>query len=122
MKRAVLICITGLFATSFAVSAGALPHFKPGIPYRSVRTKLLKLGWHGVTLPSATPCGGDERCNGFSEVYFCAGTGRATCIYMWRKGGTLIRVFGVGEGQQEFDTLAPCQSVNPTEVSGGVCR
>jgi hypothetical protein len=100
----------------------ALPQFRTGTPYRKVRKKLMKLGWQPMTLPSATPCGDDDRCRGFREVYFCSGVGRAVCIYMWRKKTTLIRVFGYGEGDQAYDSLAPCQSLHPTQIDGFTCR
>lgn len=59
-----------------------LPQFLTGTPYRNVRTKLMKLGWQPVTLPSATPCGDDDRCRGFPEVYFCSGVGSATHLHV----------------------------------------
>lgn len=91
----------------------ALPQFRKGTLYRTVRIKLMKLGWQPVTLPSARPCGDDDRCRGFSEVYFCAGTGDAQCIYTWRKKTTLIRVYAIGEGDQTYSGLRPCP-LHPT--------
>lgn len=76
---------------------------------------LMALGWQPVTLPTATPCGDDDRCRGFSEVYFCSGVGQAVCVYMWKKKTTLIRVFGSGESAgQAYDGLKPCP-LHPTQ-------
>lgn len=100
----------------------ALPRLRTGTPYRTVRKELMKLGWQPVTLPSATPCGDDDRCRGFSEVYFCVGTGRAQCIYMWTKKTTLIRIVAWGEGDQRYESVAPCQSLHPTQIDFFTCR
>lgn len=87
-----------------------LPHFREGTSYLVVRTKLMKMGWRPVTLPSATPCGNDDRCKGFPEVYFCSGVGRAVCNYTWKKNATLIWVSAGGEGwPQSFLDLIPCE-------------
>lgn len=93
----------------------ALPKFRTGTPYPKVRKMLMALGWQPVTLPTATPCGDDDRCRGFREVYFCSGVGRAVCVYMWNKRTTLIRVYGVGENVgQVYDALIPCP-LHPTQ-------
>lgn len=93
----------------------ALPKFRNGITYREVRKKLIMLGWQPVTLPTATPCGDDDRCQGLPEVYFCSGVGRAVCIYMWKKKTTLIRVFGSGESaEQNYYGFKPCP-LHPTQ-------
>lgn len=96
----------------------ALPRFRTGTLYRDVRTKLMKLGWQPVTLPSATPCGNDDRCRGFPEVYFCSGVGRAVCIYTWRKQTTLIRVYAEREGEQIYNGLAPCLDCESETIRG----
>lgn len=93
----------------------ALPKFRTGTPYPKVRKMLMALGWQPVTLQTATPCGDDDRCRGFPEVYFCSGVGQAVCIYMWKKETTLIRVFGSGESVgQAYDGLKPCP-LHPTQ-------
>jgi len=96
----------------------ALPQFRIGTPYRLIRTKLIKLGWQPVTLPSATPCGDDDRCRGFHEVYFCAGAGNAQCIYTWKKKATLIRVYAEREADQTYTALRPCP-LHPTKNDDG---
>lgn len=99
-----------------------LPKFQNGITYREARKKIIELGWQPITLPTAIPCGDDDRCRGFPEVYFCSGVGRAVCIYMWKKKATLIEVFGYREGEQAYDSLRPCKSLHPTEIDGVTCR
>jgi hypothetical protein len=127
MRRSVLfiVAIWLCFGLTFYVKAQqspaksaqkqALPKFRAGIPYPEVRKKLMALGWQPVTLPTATPCGDDDRCRGFPEVYFCSGVGRAVCVYMWKKNTTLVRVYGVGENVgQVYDALIPCPP-HPTQ-------
>ncbi len=122
MKPHALLMAAVVLAAGAAIAAQPLPHFKEGTPYPVVRAKLLKSGWKPVRLASASACE-DERCKGLPEAYFCAGVGRATCIYTWRSGDRLIRVFGVGEGApQTFDAIKGCDNVNPKRVDGGVCR
>ena len=100
-----------------------LPKFRSGVTYREVRKRLIKLGWQPVTLPTSTPCGDDDRCQGLPEVYFCSGVGQAVCIYMWKKKTTLIRVFGTGESSdQGYYGWKPCKSLNPTEIDGFTCK
>jgi hypothetical protein len=105
-------------ASKIETGKPALPQFRKGTLYRTVRIKLMKLGWQPVTLPSATPCGDDERCRGFHEVYFCAGAGNAQCIYTWRKKTTLIRVYAEREFDQTYTDLRQCP-LHPTPNDDG---
>jgi len=116
----VLVCTDEVLAqrtTKTDTSKAVLPKFRKDTPYRTVREKLVTLGWEPVTMPSSTQCGDDERCQGFPEVYFCSGVGRAICQYMWAKKDTLIMIYARGEGDQLYDTLVvSCQRLYPTQV------
>ena len=120
-----VITPTGIEAQqkSSVVQKQALPKFRNGITYREVRKKLMKLGWQPITLPTAIPCGDDDRCQGLPEVYICGVGASAVCIYMWKKKTTLIRVFGSGESaDQNYYGWKPCQSLHPTKIDGFTCR
>ncbi len=110
--------LTMLLSSVVSAQQQALPKFRYDITYREVRKKLMKLGWQPVTLPTATPCGSDDRCRGFPEVYYCQGTGQAACMYMWKKRTTLIQVWGRGEGVQTYSGLTPCP-LHPTNPECG---
>lgn len=110
-------CVEAQKRTTDRIETGkiTLPKFRNGTTYREVRKKLIVLGWQPVTLPTATPCGDDDRCQGLPEVFFCSGVGQAVCIYMWKKKTTLIRVYGSGESMdQDYGGLKPCP-VRPTQ-------
>lgn len=93
----------------------SLPKLRNGITYREARKELMKLGCQPITLPTATPCVDDERCQSLPEVFFCSGVGKVVCIYMWKKEATLIRVYGSGESSdQNYYGLKPCPR-HPTQ-------
>lgn len=97
-----------------------LPKYRRGILYRDERKELIKLGWQPVTMPNATPCGNDKRCQGFPEVYYCSGVYQAVCIYTWRKKTTLITVYASGEGDQTYEGVGACPR-HPTQYDAEEC-
>lgn len=102
------------------LSGTPVPSFRAGTPYPQVRQQLTRGGWIPYRLQGSGPgCApGDERCRGFSETAFCAGTGRATCIYTWRRGERYLLIHAVGEMTgQEFDEIRECGAlvVNPAK-------
>ena len=94
--------------------SAAVPSFRAGTPYPQVRQQLLRSGWTPNRLQGAgSGCAaGDERCRGFPETVFCAGTGRATCIYTWRRRERYLLIHAVGETPgQEFDAIQECSDL-----------
>lgn len=89
-------------------AATAYPQFAKDEDYKTFRAKLVQAGWQPETAADADHCmAGDERCKGRPEMQSCAGTGAANCVFLWRKGDTVMAVSTVGI---------------PTTVSGIECR
>jgi hypothetical protein len=110
MHRPALPGLLSLLLAMPAFAAETLPALRKGQDYGKLRQSLLAQGWKPVTLPDAESCGtGDRRCAGRPEVYVCAGTGLANCIFTWRRGGTVIDVGTVGEARAVFDRMS-CRS------------
>ena len=87
-------------------AAEPLPRLRKEQDYARTRQTLQSLGWMPVTLPGADICqGGDARCQGRPEMFICAGTGMAQCIFTWRRGATVIEIVTVGEGPALFDKV-----------------
>ncbi|RDJ25434.1 hypothetical protein DWF00_15435 [Bosea caraganae] len=88
------------FAASVAFAAEALPGLPKQRDYGQFRVSLIKQGWQPTKLPGADECWeGDKRCTGRAEMFACAGTGAANCLFIWKKAGTLIEVATKGEEQ-----------------------
>jgi Flp pilus assembly protein TadD len=91
--------------------ASSLPSFPKSTLYRDARKQLTSLGWRPVTLPDAQKCqNGDTRCENFTEMWACAGTGQAACRFTWKRNDLLVQVIGVGEGDQPVDSVVLCRS------------
>ena len=107
--RPMLLGLT-LFPACLALAAETLPKLRSGQDYGDARQSLILQGWRPVTLPGAEACAtGDNRCAGRPEVFACAGTGMASCLFTWQRRGTIIAVTTVGEEQAVFDRMR-CRS------------
>lgn len=96
MKKIVVAAL--LLAASAAIAAERLPGLPKQRDYGQFRVSLINQGWQPVTLPDADQCQpGDKRCAGRAEMFVCAGTGAANCLFTWKKAGTLIEVATQGE-------------------------
>jgi hypothetical protein len=110
MRRLILPSFLVLLLVAPACAGEKLPNIRKGQDYGKLRQSLLAQGWKPVTLPDAERCGaGDRRCAGRPEVFVCAGTGLANCIFTWRRGGTVIDIGTVGETRAVFDRMS-CRS------------
>jgi hypothetical protein len=88
------------------------PNFDVGEQYKSVRAKMLALGWAPFTAPNARACRkGDLRCKDRPETAICADREEANCKFLWQKGSTTIGICTVGKGEPTFantcDTSVP---------------
>jgi hypothetical protein len=93
MIRSGLLAVALSCASVTALAAGPLPSFERDVPYGTVRNALLAQGWQPVRLPDADRCGPrDSRCQGRPEMTSCSGTGRAPCLFTWRKDARTIEV------------------------------
>ncbi len=98
-----------LAVTVVALAAEPLPKLRRDQDYGRTRQALVSAGWEPVTLPGADACmDGDERCAGRKEMFACAGSGLAQCVFTWRRGGTVIDV--VTEGEQPQFARLRCRS------------
>jgi hypothetical protein len=89
--------ILALFIATFAQTNG-LPKFKNGETYKSVRIKMLKVGWKPSPTSEADKCSdGDDRCQGRPEMESCAGTGMANCAFRWKKEGKIVTILTASE-------------------------
>jgi hypothetical protein len=101
LPAVVLVCV-GVTA----MAAEPLPAFKRDKPYSDVRIALLASGWQPVRLPDADRCGSrDTRCQGRPEMTSCSGTGRAPCLFTWRKDTRTIEVVTEREDGGFFRSL-----------------
>lgn len=93
------LSLAALLALCASASAmAALPRFPKGQDYGRTRKALLAQGWAPLHLPGADPCRpGDRRCAGRPEMFACAGTGVAPCLFLWRRGAVTIEVATYGE-------------------------
>lgn len=98
----------------------SIPIFRQGASYRSVRDQLRLAGWQPTRIEGAQRCQ-DDRCRGFDEVLFCAGTGRAACSYAWRQGETFLVVWAVGEGEQVYDAYRLCSRIHAARPAADLC-
>lgn len=76
------------------------PSIRPTTAYPEARQILLQDGWQPVGEMDAAGCSagsrsGDQRC--YPELADCAGTGEGQCLYVWRKGQSVLRVGTVGD-------------------------
>lgn len=96
--RAILIALA-VMVSGAAWAAERLPSFPKSTNYREARRSLIGLGYKPVTLPGSDVCEkGDGRCEGFSEMNSCAGTGLAQCVFVWKSpNDRLIEIVTVGE-------------------------
>lgn len=97
-----------------------VPALREGSPYRAVREQLRRSGWRPAQIPGADQCR-DARCRGFGEVVFCAGTGRASCLYAWQKGSAYLIVWAWREGDQLYDSHQVCARVDARSTTGEWC-
>jgi len=95
--RAGFLAAGFLLAASAALAqSAALPKLQKDSDYTGARKALLSQGYEPAQLPNAEKCEkSDPRC--FPEVFACAGTGLAACVYTWRRGQTVIEVHTIGE-------------------------
>lgn len=101
MRIASLAMALLLTMTVVAIPAEPLPKLRKDQDYGRTRQALSAAGWKPVTLPDADACmDGDERCTGRKEMFACAGTGLAQCVFTWQRGGTVINVITEGEKPQ----------------------
>lgn len=93
-----------------ALAAEPLPKPRKDQDYARTREMLRAQGWTPVTLPDADSCqDGDARCAGRPEMFACAGSGFAQCLFTWRRGETVIDIVTVGEQPARF-SAARCRS------------
>lgn len=111
MMKLPALAIASLFVaplSSFA--AEAVPMLRKDQDYTATRQALIAAGWKPVMLPGADSCEpGDARCRGRPEMFACAGTGMAQCVFTWQRAATVIEIVTVGEGPAVFST-ARCRS------------
>jgi hypothetical protein len=112
MESAMKNILSGLLAMVLvcvgvtAMAAEPLPTFKRDKPYSDVRNALLATGWQPVRLPDADRCDSrDSRCQGRPEMTSCSGTGRAPCLFTWRKDTRTIEVVTEREDGGFFRSL-----------------
>lgn len=75
-----------------------LPFLKKNESYAKVRIKLLKAGWKPFHAEDSDECQPDDsRCQGRPEMHVCAGTGLGNCEFYWKRKGTLLAIYTVGE-------------------------
>lgn len=90
-----------------ASAMAALPRFPTGQDYGRARKALLAQGWAPLRLPGADQCRpGDRRCTGRPEMFACAGTGVAPCLFLWRRGAMTIEVATYGEERARVSRIA----------------
>src|ERR1041385_5135915 len=71
----------------------SIPRFRQLSPYATARERLLSTGWQPAASPDADKCMEDDaRCQGRPEMEACAGTGKANCLFLWRKGDVTVAV------------------------------
>lgn len=110
MTPRLLLALPVLLLAGQALAAEKLPALRSGQDYGQARKSLLTQGWKPVTLPDAEACSTDDRrCAGRPEVFICAGTGMANCLFTWRRRGTVIEVSTVGEEPAVLDRVR-CRS------------
>jgi hypothetical protein len=111
MTRSFPIALTLLLAASVAaLAAEPLPRLRKEQDYARTRQSLQAQGWVPVTLPGADTCqGGDARCEGRPEMFACAGSGMAQCVFTWRRDTTVIDVVTLREGPALFSAVR-CRS------------
>lgn len=110
MLPRLLLSLPVLLLACQAPAAEKLPTLRSGQDYGKVRQSLLAQEWKPETLPGAEACGADDkRCAGRPEVFVCAGTGMANCLFTWRRRGTVIEVSTVGEERAVLDRVR-CRS------------
>lgn len=93
-----LLAVTAGAWMGVAVADETLPKLPKNVDYTEARRSLLALNWQPAKLDGADVCqDGDGRCQGRPEMFICAGSGQATCIFTWKHGDTLIEVLTTGE-------------------------
>jgi hypothetical protein len=93
-----LVLIVFLLALTVFAQTGGLPRFRKGENYTSVRAKMIKAGWKPFHAKDADVCqSGDERCQNRPEMQSCAGTGLASCRFLWKRRGKTVVIFTAGE-------------------------
>jgi hypothetical protein len=76
----------------------AYPQFTKNEAYAAFRDKLVQSGWQPEKTTDADQCmAGDARCKDRPEMQSCAGTGEANCLFLWRKGDTVLAVSTVND-------------------------
>lgn len=72
--------------------------FPKGTIYADARDSLQALGWKPAPPEKPETCLGDDgRCKGRPETWACSGTGLGHCLYVWRRGDTLVEIVTQGE-------------------------
>lgn len=109
---------TALGWASLAGGSLATPSFLEETPYPQVRNALIDQGWTPFSPSRADGCSrGDQRCEGFTETIFCAGTGEATCWYAWRQGERYLLIAGILETPgQLFTALRECSAIRVSDA------
>ncbi len=89
-------CISELMIAN----AQVIPQIKIGTPYDKVRAILIKEGWKPTqqSQESFDFMAQELKERGWFETKFCAGTGRAPCIFIWKNlQGRELEVVTTGE-------------------------
>ncbi|MDT2022425.1 hypothetical protein [Methylocella sp. CPCC 101449] len=76
-------------------STGGRPpvSFPSGTIYADARDSLQVLGWKPAPPEKPETCLSDDgRCKGRPETWACSGTGLGHCLYVWRRGDTLVEI------------------------------
>lgn len=76
----------------------SLPKFSSGDSYKSVRNKMLKLGWTPYSLPTSEGCPDYlySVCGHLPETDSCSGSGVGNCRFLWKKRGKVVVIITAG--------------------------
>jgi hypothetical protein len=99
-----------LVLVASAADAARLPSFPKRTPYAEARESLIALGWKpAVTSSDPKRCApGADECAKYPETVACSGTGLARCMFLWRRGETLIEIGTFGEEMRFVDRVRCC--------------
>jgi hypothetical protein len=66
-------------------------------PYSRARSMLARHGWTPFRTKQDHGTAGDVMGAGWHEVFFCSGTGRAFCTFIWKQGARCALITTAGE-------------------------
>jgi hypothetical protein len=124
LKRAVMAIGLASLCAGVAVADPRFPLllYKTTTTYPQARLRLLNDGWKPYRPPGSAGCASNS-CKAYPETAFCNGNALTTCVFAFRRGKDLLRVWGHDNG-----SLVPtgieahhCTSMSVNDTDGLIC-